>query len=321
MIDYRPFRNSDPPELLRLWEACDLGRGAAVGFDADIFETVVFSQPYFDPAGLTVACEAGRPIGFLHAGFGPCAEERRVEPAVGTICVLMVDPAHRRRGIGRALVARAEDYFRARGATVWQAGPAVPHDPFYFGIYGGCQPAGFLESDPAADPFWRASGYHPDRRRLVFQRSLEEKSSPGGLRLMNIRRATRLAAPERETDRTWWWSTRPGRLDTIELALLPKAGDAPPFARVTILGLDFYVPRWQQRAVGLMDLNVPEPHRRKGYGQALLVEVCRRLRDERISLVEAHAESTDDAAIGVLKAAGFQQVDTGTVYRKTPVAA
>lgn len=315
MVEYRCFRNSDPPELLRLWHQSGLGRGAATGFDVDILETVVFSQPYFDRQGLIIAEADDCPVGFVHAGFGPNAHESGIGYQTGVICSVVVLPAYRRQGIGRELVRRAEAYLQSHGASQVLAGPADPYDPFYYGIYGGSQPAGFLLSDPSADPFFRALGYAEHRRRIVLQRSLQDRSGPGGLRLLSIRRATKLCSPEIRENPSWWWSTRPGRLDTLELALLPKSG-GHSLAQVTVVGLDFYVGTWQQRGIGLIDLQVPVAHRRKGYGQAMLVEVCRRIREEMISLAEAHAESTDEAALGVLTAAGFSPVDTGIVYLK-----
>lgn len=316
MIEFHTFRNSDPPELLRLWQTCGLGRGAACDFDVDVLESVVFSQPYFDPAGLIFAVDGEKKVGFVHAGFGPDEAQSGVDYRHGTICAVMVDPSYRRQGIGRELIRRAEAYLASRGTSTGQAGPAAPLDPFYFGIYGGSRPAGFLRSDPLADPFFRSLGYVPVSEYLIFQRQLEDRSSPGGLRLMNVRRATKLGTPDPETRRSWWWSTRPGRLDSLELALLPKSG-GKPLANVTVIGLDFYIPRWQQRGIGIMDLMVPEEHRRKGYGQALLVEVCRRVREEMISVVEAHAQADDSTTIRVLTSAGFSQIDSGLVYQKS----
>jgi GNAT superfamily N-acetyltransferase len=315
VVDYRPFHNSDPPELRRLWHECGLGRGAATDFDADVIETVVFAQPYFDPNGLIVAVDDGTPVGFVHAGFGPAASGAMLDKRTGVICVVMVAPSYRHRGIGRELMARAEAYVRALGAETIFAGGAAPNDPFYFGLYGGSQPAGFLDSDPLAAPFLAATGYQPVTRHIVLQRSLVEKSDPIGLRLMGVRRATKLGTAPCES-RPWWWQTRPGRLDSIDFALLPKSG-GEPVASVTVLGLDFYIPRWQQRAIGFIDLQVPEPLRKKGYGQALLVEVCKRIRDEMITLAEAHVVEGDIAAATVFESAGFHPVDAGVVYRRT----
>jgi ribosomal protein S18 acetylase RimI-like enzyme len=314
VVNYRPFRNSDPPAVRRLWDECGLGRGAATGLDADILETVVFSQPYFDPAGLILAEVDGQTVGAVHAGFGPSADRTALDCRTGVICAVLVAPAHRRQGIGRELVRQAEKYLRARGAETILAGGADPFDPFYVGIYGGSQPAGFLESDPLAAPFFTGIGYAADARHVVYQRSLAEKSDPIGLRLMGLRRTTRLAPFESQDPRDWWWQTRAGRLDSVELALVPKAG-GQPLASVTVVGLDFYLPRWQQRAIGLLDLQVPESQRRKGHGQALLVEVCRRVRDEMITLAEAHVPEGDAAARRVFESAGFKPVDAGVVYR------
>lgn len=314
VIEFRRFRNSDPPHVRRLWQTCGLGRGAAQDFDSDAIETVVFAQPYFDPAGLILACAGDDVVGYVHAGFAATDQGSRIGTHDGVIAAVMVRPEYRRRGIGRELVQRGESYLRERGATSIRAGQAEPFDPFYVGMYGGSQPAGFLESDPDAAPFFSALGYQPEVRRLIYQRSLEVKGEPVGLRLMTVRKATKLAVPPASKP-SWWWQTRTGRLDTVTLALVPKAGGGAPVAQVTVVALDYYLPCWQQRSIGLVDLHVPEEHRRKGYAQALLVEVCRRVKAELITLVEAHVDETNVAGVRTLTSAGFMQVDAGVVYR------
>ncbi|MCA9020394.1 MAG: hypothetical protein KDA74_09650 [Planctomycetaceae bacterium] len=71
MTEFRAFHNTDPPQLLKLWHAAGLGRGAAECLSIDAFEVLIFSQPYFDPNGLIVAVEEGEVVGFVLAGFGP----------------------------------------------------------------------------------------------------------------------------------------------------------------------------------------------------------------------------------------------------------
>lgn len=315
MISYRPFRNPDPPQLVRLWHECELGRGAAAGFSYDALESTVFAQPYFDPHGFIVACDGPDIVGFVHAGFGADRDGSGVSRDSGVICAVIVHPQYRRQGIGRELIARAEDYLRSAGAAEIYAGPAAPRDPFYIGLYGGSRASGFLLSDPAADPFFQAVGYEPFERHGVFQRDLEHGRDPMNVRLMGIRRRTELVLTDHPSDASWWWMARFGRLDSLHFLLVPKGG-SEPLAGVTAVGLDLYVQKWQTRAVGLVDLLTHEPERRRGYGQALIVEVCRRLRKELVNLVEAHARERNTAAVALLESAGFGRADTGVVYRR-----
>ncbi|HEX6984113.1 MAG TPA: GNAT family N-acetyltransferase [Planctomycetaceae bacterium] len=317
VIEYRRFHNSDPPRLVALWHAARLGRGAAGGFSFDAFELMNFAQRYFDRDGLIVAAdtETGDLVGFAHAGFGPNEDESGIDTGVGVICAVVVRPDVRRQGIGRELVRRAEEYLRSRGAETILAGPAAPFDPFYVGLYGGSQPSGFLESDPDAAPFFAALGYEPVERFAVLQRDLQSGRDPMSFKVVTIRRKTQLGMAHGPDDPTWWWMTRYGRLDSLRFVLVPKTG-GEPLAGVTILGLDLYLPKWQERVIGLTDLTVPEDERRKGYGQALLLEIAKRLREELVNRLEAHISESNPGALRTFEAAGFSRVDTGVVFRK-----
>lgn len=315
-IGYRCFRNADPPQLVLLWNQCELGRGAVSNIDCDAIDLTVFAQPYFDARGLIVAVEGGRIVGFVHAGFAVSSGEAELDRRHGVICSLMVHPGHRRRGIGAALLAKAEEYLRSHGSETISAGPSPGCDPFYFGLYGGCQAAGFLESDPLIAPFLLRFGYTVDRRWQVFHRSLSDSRDPVGLRLMSLRMSTRLSVAQPAPARSWWWFCRYGRLDTIDLVLTAKSGGTS-FAAATVVGLDHYSDRWREtRAVGLTDIVVPPDRRRKGYGQTLLVEACRMLRSDLASLVEVHVADDNAAGLGLLKSAGFTPVDAGACFVK-----
>lgn len=316
MIHYRSFRNPDPPQLVKLWHACALGRGAAEGFTTDAFELLVFSQTYFDPAGLIVACDGSEIVGFVHAGFGCNETQSALDKSIGVICVAMVAPRYRRQGIGKELVKLAEAYLTDSGAQQIQAGASPGADPFYLGLYGGSQISGFLESDPLAAPFFESLGYQPAERFLVYQRAIDKQGWPVSMRLMGIRRKMEVATTEEPNSPTWWWMTHYGKIETLRFLLTPKGG-GHPVANASIMGLDFYLPKWQERAIGLFDLFIPEEERRKGYGQTLILDVCRRMQAEMITRAEAHVPANDTAAIGTSESAGFQLVDTGVVYRRS----
>lgn len=317
MVAYRQFRNSDPPHILRLWNESGLGRGAAQAVSCDEFDSLVIAQSYFDPAGMILAIsDDQKVVGFVHSGFTADETKSQLSKTNGVICAVIVDPQFRRQGIGRELIRRAEMYLQQSGSTTILAGGASPRDPFYCGLYGGSESAGFLESDVCAAPFFAALGYEAVERHLVFQRNL----GPGGpevmcVRMLNAKRQSRLAAATAYEPKDWWWSTRTGRLDSMHLGLLPKSGGSL-MAKVCVVGLDLYITGWKTRAIGISGLQVIEPQRRKGFGQLLLDEVCRRVREDMIQLAEAHTLETDLAGIAVLKSAGFHQVDAGVVYKK-----
>lgn len=315
MITYRTFRNYDPPQMLRLWHECGLGRGAAKGFTCDAFDLLVFSQPQFDPRGLILACEGSRAVGYIHAGFGWSETGSTISHDVGIISMLLVQPGRRGLGIGRDLVAKAEEYLRAEGAKILQAGEYPPLNPFYQGLYGGSQISGFLQSDTAAGPFFQKLGYAPYRKFGITQKDLTQKNEPVDFKLANIRRTMQLVASDKPPCLDPWWVTHVGHFEPVLFVLQPKAGGGP-VAQVTCHGLDLFAAAWQRRAVGFSELCVPEAHRGKGYAKLLLLEILRRIRDETVTIAETHVPQDNPAATKLVEWLRFQPVDVGVVYRK-----
>lgn len=314
MIEYRPFRNSDPPQLVRLWHESGLGRGAARGFSYEALDRLLVGQHYFEPDGLIVACDGPNVVGFVHAGFRGDSSETWINRDTGAIAAIVVQPTHRRTGIGRELMSRAEAYLKNLGAMSIQVGAAPPCDPFYHGLYGGSSVSGFLDSNVDAAPFLAALGYQPAQRFVVLQRSLKN-GDPVSFRLSLIRRKMDtfiFALPEKPT---FWWFSRFGRLENVQFRLVPKGG-GEAVAAVTVSGMDLYVEPWGERAIGLSELIVKDVSRRQGHAQALLIEVIRRMRQEQVTLAEAHIAEDNAPALATFKSVGFQQVDCGVVYRK-----
>ncbi|MEZ6056830.1 MAG: GNAT family N-acetyltransferase [Planctomycetaceae bacterium] len=315
---YRTFRNTDPPHILRLWNRCELGRGASMPSCTDAFETANYAQPYFDPLGLILAEEAGKVVGFVHAGFGFSKDKQSLDRSIGVICAVMVLPEFRRQGVGRELVRRAEEYLRQASATEIVAGQFSGCDPFYFSLYGGAKPCGFLASDPLAAPFFQSLGYQPGNTFGVYSRDLLECKDPFSMRLMSIRRRTELTLTDQPNQPTWWWYTHLGRFESVRFRLVDKKTKTP-LAAVSIISLDHYTSKWNERAIGLVDMFVAESERGKGMGQALLIETVRNLRQDLIDRVEIHGPDDNPLALKALCGAGFCRIDTGTVYKKPSV--
>lgn len=316
MIKYRSFRNADVPQIWGLWNSAQLGAHAALSTPTDLsFEMLNFSQTYFDRDGLILAIdeEDDDAVGFIHAGFGCNEAESDLEYSNGVICAVVVDPTHRGQGIGRELVSRSTAWLREKGAQNIFAGPSPHLDPFYFGMYGGARPVGFQKSDPAAAPFFRKLGYEPVAEYQNLARAMDARD-PVSFRLTMVRRKWELALVDHPEPCSWWWMTRFGRMDALYCVLIPRGGGAP-VAGVTVAGLDAYQAGWGETAIGLCDLWVADTERRKGFGQTLLLEVIRRLRQESIRKVTANVPSDSAAAVAVFKSAGFEEKDRADVFK------
>ena len=312
---FRKFRNTDPPELVRLWNASFLGRGVAVPITCEIFDTAALAHTYFDPLGLIVAEKEGKLLGFVHVGFAVNAEHTDLDYTQAVICAIVVDPEARKLRIGHGLLKEAAKYARSKGATDLFAGPSPERDPFYTGIYGGSRPSGFLESHTSLHPFLESYGFNEFERHGVFQKNLQTSRDPVNFRLMSIRRKMEIELTDQPQEIDWWWMVRMGRYDYLRFELREKTG-TETVAAISVLGLDFYIPAWNERAVGLLDVFVKEDQRRKGYGQALLVEIGRRLKNEMVTLTEVHVPLNCEAVIKLVEGAGFTQIDTGIVYHQ-----
>ncbi len=315
VIEYRHYRNSDPPRILTLWNQSGFARGGATGISHDLLDQLLFSQPYFDRRGLILACEDDRLVGMVHAGFG-CNEHRTdLNPLDGVICQLLVHPERHRQGIGRELMDRAKRYLVEQGSTTIHAGPGPGRDPFYCGLYGGSESAGFLATDEDAAEFLGSCGFETAERFVVYQRPLElEAGEAVDFRSVQWKRQVRIEISAQNNDGDWWWNNRFGRLDYVRFRLLQKENDEV-LASLTLIGLDQFIPKWNSRAIGLADIHVAENRRRQGLGRLLITETLRRLKQETISLVESHAIESDVALMGLLTSCGFQRIDAGTQYR------
>lgn len=315
VIHYRTFRNGDPPGLVEVWNETFTGRGSVRLRNASWMEYFLFSKPYFDPKSLIIAEDDGRMAGFAWAGFGANETENALDRRDGVVCVLGVVPSHRRQGIGSELLRRAEAYLRARGSDVLFAGPMYPLNPYTFGLYGGSNSPGFLDSDPLARPFFEHNGYTVESSCLVFQRSLQRAVSvaDGRFAAHRLRYAIH-ASPCRGT--TWWQECILGPVELHEYRLQDKL-TGHTAARALLWEMETYTPRWNEHAVGITDILVSAEMRRQGLAKFLMTQMLRYLQDQFFSIVEMEVHADNTAGINLLRGLDFEQVDAGHVYRKS----
>jgi ribosomal protein S18 acetylase RimI-like enzyme len=316
VIHYRIFRNGDPPGLAEVWNAAFTGRGAVRMQGPTWLEYFLFSKTYFAPESLLVACADSQIVGFSLAGCGPNETENALDLRNGVLCLLAVSPSHQGQGIGSELLRRAEAYLGEQGSQKLFAGPTPPLNPYNLGLYGGSSSPGFLDSDPKARPFLERKGYTLESTSLVFQRSLKQglNFSDGRFAAHRLRYEIH-ASPFQGT--TWWQECILGPVELHEYRLQDKL-TSRTIARALMWEMETYNARWNEHAIGITDIVVPDEMRRQGLAKFLIAQILRYLQDQFFSLVEIQARADNAAAINLLRSLGFNQVDTGHSFRKSP---
>ncbi|MSR53034.1 MAG: GNAT family N-acetyltransferase [Gemmataceae bacterium] len=316
---YRHFRNTDPPALVALWNDALTHRAAVELRSNEPLENAVFNKPYFDPAGLIVAeDEGGRLMGFAHAGFGPNEDQTALDRTKGVICAFAVRPDCRQKGVGRELLSRCEDYLRTNGVTTIRGGAIKPDKPFYVGVYGGSNAAGFLRSDCEIEPFLLANGYVADRRVLVFDRRLDLPLTVVDSRFTLLRRKYETQTLPQARLGSWWRECVLGPLQPSEFRLDDRT-TGQTAARAIYWEMTDYGWRWGAPAAGIIEVQVRNDLRRQGLGKYLLNYLLRHMQEMFYSVVEVQVPAEDETAAKMFRLFGFVQVDEGVSYLKPAV--
>lgn len=310
MVQYRIFRNTDPPRLVEVWNQAFPGRGAVHLRNSTPLERFVLAKPYFDPAGLILAEEDNVCVGFAHSAM----VEPGAGPKQGVICMLGIRPTHHGRGIGVELLKRSEEYMLQRGAQIFLAGGYDRSNPFYFGIYGGANCPGFLQSNPEAEAFFLRSGYRIHQTILILQRQLDLPLRITDARFGPLRNLYQICmrSPRRLND--WWQECTVGVVEPLEFVLVDKAGAVK--ARALAWEMEGFSARWGWPAVGVIDFSVEPECRRLGLGKYLLTAILKQLQDQYFQTVEVQIDESNKSAVDFLGPLGFEQIDLGRVYAK-----
>jgi GNAT superfamily N-acetyltransferase len=312
---FRPFLNSDPPHLAAIWRAQPPQRGLLQPVTAPLLEYGVFSKMNFDRDGLIVALRDGRPVGFVHAGFGPSTDGYSLDTSMGTTHILMVDPAERESTLPDELLAASEHYLRGRGAAVIYAGGINPLNSFYLGLYGGSEIPGILQSDVVFQSACQRRGYREIDRVRIMQCDLARVRPPVSRELRLIKRTMQAVEKIDPPPKTWWEACVWGSLQR-DCFQLVETGTGRVVAEASFWDMQPLSAGWGMSTAGLFELYVPFELRRRGYASYLLGEAIRVLRRRGVATIEAQTMASNEAATAYYTKLGFTEIDHGMVYRK-----
>ena len=312
MIDYRIFRNTDPPHLVDLWNASMPSRGAVALRGGNLLERHVFAKPFFDPAGVILAEENTQVVGFGH--FGGCRSNDGNE-VHGVTCAVVVNPSHRRRGIGTQLLYRGEEYLQQRGAKQLLAGGHGSLSPFYAGIYGGSDSPGFLKSDSAAEPFFRRHRYNVQEVVLVMQRKLEAPLKTPDPRFCALRNRFNIIMGSPRTLGGWWEECTQGCLEPIEF-VVEDLENRELVGRALVWEMEGFSQRWGKPSIGILNFSVREGYRAQGLGKLLMTHLLRQIQEQFFEIAEIQISEKNLVALSLLRGLGFETIDRGQIFAK-----
>ena len=315
-IVYRTFRNTDPPQLVDIWRSQPPERALVQPMSVMLFDQLILAKQYFDPAGLIVAWDGDTAVGFAHAAFGPSDDGSQLATEMGVTHLVMTRPHYQRRGIGRELLSRAEEYLRSRGAGVLYAGGVGHLNGFYLGMYGGSEMPGVLDSSRAAQQFFLAAGYREIDQTLVLHRETATFRPPVDRRVMQLRRTAAVRAAMDPPATSWWDACTMGIFAQARFDVDLKQPATTSVARVSFWMMETMSAAWGCHAAGLVELSTNPEFRRQGLAMYVIGEAILELRNHNIALVETQTMVHNTAALELYKKLGFTEVDRGRVLRK-----
>ena len=280
-----------------------------------LLEELVLSKPYFDRKGLIVAERNGRPVGFVHAGFGPNEDFTDVSREVGVTCALCVHPESDSPDLRSDLVISAEAYLRSSGASTLFGGAFPPQIPFYHGLYGGAEMPGVLETDrPLTDTFL-AAGYQPGPRFCLLNCRLSELRVPVDRNQRQLNREFEVLAQLDHEYHNWWDACTQGHTERSCFQISSKR-DQTRFGSVIWWDLEPLATSWGVTAVGMSKLEIDEAHRRKGLATFLVARALKQLKASGVALAQVQVADENEGAKQLFEKLAFEIVDHGVVYQK-----
>jgi GNAT superfamily N-acetyltransferase len=280
----------------------------------ELLEQLVFGKVYFDSRGLILAHDDGRPVGFVHAGFGPNEARDRLSTGVGVTCVVVVRPDCDEVKVAEGLLERSEAYLLGHGAKVLYGGGVAPWDPFYLGLYGGSELPGVLDSDRLTQQLYRTHGYEEVDRTLAFRCRLADFRPIVDRQQMLMRRQMVVSMEADPPARDWWEARAAADFDYTRFELVPRSGHGR-VACATFRSMELYASNLES-TLGLIDIEVEPPHRRQGAAAFLLGEALRQLSRQGTLVVEAQTTEQNPPCVGLLEKLGLSKVAQGSVFRK-----
>ncbi len=306
--------NTDPPLLVEIWRDQKRFPGLVSSITVANLEDLLLGKPYFESAGLILAFDDDRPLGFIHAGFAEIPDGSNLDVEMGILSQLRVVPCEQETEIISGLMNAALDYLRRAGSSEVYFGSRFPNSPFYLGFYGGSRVQGLVEDDEVAQKACLQFNFEEVTRVAVYRRSLVGFRTVVDRRQMQVRRAFQIRADADPSLKTWNEACTLGRSMRMRFSLIDRK-DESVRGSVSYWDMEPIATSWGVLAMGMYNLKIDDEARRAGFATFLLGESLRHLASQSVGLVEAQTVSTNSATCGLLEKLGFEKFTEGRQMR------
>ncbi|MDR3621295.1 MAG: GNAT family N-acetyltransferase [Paludisphaera borealis] len=317
MIHFRPFRNSDPPALVKLWNQSVPEHSCVRPLLVHELDDHAFGSVFFDRAGLIVAERDSRPVGFVHAGFGPDQPVGEhpfaLTPEMGVVAMVAAEPGPDAQATAESLIVEAERYLRSRGAQVLYGGGQFPLNPFYWGLYGGSEASGVPSSHTQFSSALSALGYEPISTTVHLHYDLDQEESRDP-RAPLLRRQAAVEFIEDPVPSNWWENIALSDFHLTHVRLESRT-EGVEIARAHTWDMTWFGRGDGRTRIGVYGVEVAPAHRGKGYGRFLLAEILRHARENNFERAEVQTLADNQLALTLYQSLGFEPVEQSTVFR------
>ncbi|MCC7355290.1 MAG: GNAT family N-acetyltransferase [Anaerolineae bacterium] len=324
MISFVSYAPSLLSRLVSFWNTVFQERRHFSPITLEAYQKRIVAQPTFDPQGLVLALAGGAVAGLVHA-IKPVPPDLFIYRARrcrdnGSIAALAVAPKWRGKGIGSALLARAEEYLAKHlkpGGLTYVGDYDLPlyhtlegpRQPFW----GDTETMGVEENDSEFIRFLTRRGYTPAPREgqeVTMAASVGQPREPVSppLGTFGLEEVT-LSDTKPWPGRVAWFPDK-----ELQEYSYPLSGDAPyrviALARDgTIMSHIQWYPMRQPGYAALWDLLVAESDRGHGLGRYLLDKGLWMMARQGYHTVELHTHTQKNAlAYRIYLRRGFQVV-------------
>ena len=310
LLEIRPFLNSDPPALAKLWNAQPPSKRLIQPAKIAVFEHLVLAKPYFDRLGLLLAIENSECIGFVHAGFGPNDSADGVNQQVGVISMLLSAQHVEQAAVQAKLLEAAEGYLASKGAATIHAVPTSSLAVSYNGLSQTGDELGVLDEDTTLRETLLTHGYEGVQRHVAFRRDLENFRAVPNRRQRALARTHDVNIELDQPDRSWWNLCRYGPIAVSGFHIVDRATKSR-VGEVTC---------WDQSIAGIFGvanfnaLNISQPLRRNGLGTLLMNESMKQLKNSGVKTAQTVTNENDDGANAFFESIGFSREACGTTF-------